>query len=397
MDDAVAATQAEILDAQEMLIALGYDPGTADGFMGSRNRNAIRAFQSDMGMSMTGVVDLNLLNNLDLEVRAAGVSTGSGVDAVDYAQWLEDLTFQAENSGSADSWVFDELYLIADGLYAVGRGVDFSGYILDLEDVTFDAERNSDAAPWVVDELYALIDDYYMAQPQVQAWIWPITVIATDFRNAGNPANAGLLLDAGNFYIDRNAGLVSQPEDLDADDGDMNGEELAFAILGALLDDSSHSSVNNSSKNGGNSGSGELAQGHISTEFTNAFAIDIVASARNADQPFVIGAFFDRMDSPGYRIAFEPGRGGEVAILLCTGNNNLSMVANAWTSVDLADGRPHSIQWTRNWFGDMELFIDGDLVIQANDTYMNDWFAGVILQSHGGNWALESLYLSDDS
>jgi len=103
VDEATAATQAEILDAQEMLIALGYDPGTAYGFTGSRTRNAIRAFQSDMGMSLTGVVDLNLLNALDLEVRAAGVSTGSGDDAVVYAQWLEDLTFQAENSGSADS------------------------------------------------------------------------------------------------------------------------------------------------------------------------------------------------------------------------------------------------------------------------------------------------------
>lgn len=45
----------------------------------------------------------------------------------------------------------------------------------------------------------------------------------------------------------------------------------------------------------------------------------------------------------------------------------------------------------------MELYIDGELMIWANDTYMNDWFEGVIVQSHGGDWALESLYLADDS
>ncbi len=37
-----------------MLNTLGYDAGTADGFMGARTRNAIRAFESDVGLSMTG-------------------------------------------------------------------------------------------------------------------------------------------------------------------------------------------------------------------------------------------------------------------------------------------------------------------------------------------------------
>jgi hypothetical protein len=36
-------------------------------------------------------------------------------------------------------------------------------------------------------------------------------------------------------------------------------------------------------------------------------------------------------------------------------------------------------------------------VIAVTDTYMNNRFEGVIIQSHGGDWAIESLYLADDS
>tara|TARA_B100000686_G_C16659487_1_gene900082 strand:+ start:212 stop:856 length:645 start_codon:yes stop_codon:yes gene_type:complete len=214
-------------------------------------------------------------------------------------------------------------------------------------------------------------------------------MLATDFRNASSPANAGLLLDVGSFYIDRYDGLVSQPEDLNYDDGDMNGEELAFAILGALLEEDSGSK--SGGKNIGAGGGSWLAQGHISREFTNAFAVDLVIRGENADQPFVLGAYRDQLDSPGYRLVFEPGRGGEIAILLCTGNDNLELVASAWTSVDLADGRPHTIGWTRDWYGDMEVYVDGELMITVGDTYMNDWFEGVLIQSHGGNWAVDSL------
>jgi len=28
---------------------------------------------------------------------------------------------------------------------------------------------------------------------------------------------------------------------------------------------------------------------------------------------------------------------------------------------------------------------------------MNGWFEGVLVQSHGGDWALESLYIADDN
>ena len=84
----------------------------------------------------------------------------------------------------------------------------------------------------MIDDLYVMIDDYYAVQAPVAVWGWPTQVLSTDFRSASNIYNAGILLDEGNFYIDRYVGLVSQPVST-LDDGDLNGEELALAILGA--------------------------------------------------------------------------------------------------------------------------------------------------------------------
>jgi peptidoglycan hydrolase-like protein with peptidoglycan-binding domain len=44
----------EIKAAQEKLLKLGYDPGTADGLMGKKTREAIRKFQTDHNLTVTG-------------------------------------------------------------------------------------------------------------------------------------------------------------------------------------------------------------------------------------------------------------------------------------------------------------------------------------------------------
>ncbi len=52
-----AAQSAEVLQAQIELQARGYDPGSLDGFMGRLTRRALRQFQEDIGVPVTGVLD----------------------------------------------------------------------------------------------------------------------------------------------------------------------------------------------------------------------------------------------------------------------------------------------------------------------------------------------------
>ncbi|HXH04545.1 MAG TPA: peptidoglycan-binding domain-containing protein [Candidatus Competibacteraceae bacterium] len=57
--------------AQSRLQTLGYDPGTADGRIGDKTRNAIRAFQKASGQNPSGNLDDNLLLALSQAKNAA--------------------------------------------------------------------------------------------------------------------------------------------------------------------------------------------------------------------------------------------------------------------------------------------------------------------------------------
>jgi Putative peptidoglycan binding domain len=57
-----AAYNSDVETTQRLLIKLGYDPGEPDGRLGERTQIAIRAFESDNGLLVTGEVTQNLIN-----------------------------------------------------------------------------------------------------------------------------------------------------------------------------------------------------------------------------------------------------------------------------------------------------------------------------------------------
>jgi PBP1b-binding outer membrane lipoprotein LpoB len=52
-----STTNMTLMEAQKRIAALGYDPGPADGKMGARTAAALRRFQSDRGLPVSGKLD----------------------------------------------------------------------------------------------------------------------------------------------------------------------------------------------------------------------------------------------------------------------------------------------------------------------------------------------------
>jgi localization factor PodJL len=59
-----APSSAQIMEAQRLLERLGYTPGPADGKPGGRTAEAIRAFEKDKGLPLTGEANAALLRQL---------------------------------------------------------------------------------------------------------------------------------------------------------------------------------------------------------------------------------------------------------------------------------------------------------------------------------------------
>ena len=71
-----AASREMVRTAQNLLAALGFDPGPADGAVGTKTRTAIRAFQTRVGMTVDGEVSEALLGRLS-EATATARATPS--------------------------------------------------------------------------------------------------------------------------------------------------------------------------------------------------------------------------------------------------------------------------------------------------------------------------------
>jgi len=59
-----------VAEAQQLLMKLGYNVGTPDGKLGSRTANAIRLFQLQVGMRVTGNVSPDLLEAMRTKAGA---------------------------------------------------------------------------------------------------------------------------------------------------------------------------------------------------------------------------------------------------------------------------------------------------------------------------------------
>ena len=69
-------TRGLVMDVQRRLAGLGYDPGPADGIMGGKTGNAIRAFQRFAGLTVTGEVSPGLAERLrEVEGAEAGAAS----------------------------------------------------------------------------------------------------------------------------------------------------------------------------------------------------------------------------------------------------------------------------------------------------------------------------------
>ncbi len=68
------ADEDRIMAAQEALEALGYDPGPADGVAGGNTERAVRTFQEEFGLAVTGEVSAALVDRMLAEVAGGGAS-----------------------------------------------------------------------------------------------------------------------------------------------------------------------------------------------------------------------------------------------------------------------------------------------------------------------------------
>jgi peptidoglycan hydrolase-like protein with peptidoglycan-binding domain len=104
-----AAAKKTIQGAQERLLALGYQPGAADGVMGAKAIAALKKFQSDHSLPVTGQLDRKTLDALNATAMSAkksgllGAKDSQPEGKIDVGAEEDDWN-KAQLKGDADSY-----------------------------------------------------------------------------------------------------------------------------------------------------------------------------------------------------------------------------------------------------------------------------------------------------
>jgi peptidoglycan hydrolase-like protein with peptidoglycan-binding domain len=77
MKDAMSGKHDDIMAVQQALKDKGHDPGTIDGVMGPKTREALRDFQQKEGLQATGRLDAGTRDKLGVQARTSATDTSS--------------------------------------------------------------------------------------------------------------------------------------------------------------------------------------------------------------------------------------------------------------------------------------------------------------------------------
>ncbi|MGH9344902.1 MAG: peptidoglycan-binding domain-containing protein [Terriglobia bacterium] len=136
---ATATTKDVVRKTQQRLQVLGYEPGPADGVMGARTTAALKKFQTDHRLSVTGVLDQKTVEALNVRPAegagaasaAVGKGVGPGNKASAQASGSGAKNSAAKSSTSAANGVYRKIYVTSAGdviaFLAGGRAIELNG------------------------------------------------------------------------------------------------------------------------------------------------------------------------------------------------------------------------------------------------------------------------------
>jgi len=177
-ENTIFTSREMIAQAQTALKDLGYDPGPADGRMGYQTRRALRDFQRDKRLTVTGELDV-------ATARELGIISDTGFDRQDRpaadAELVRVLTARAERlvDGSVrvhvqtevntGGWrVFGEQQLRGDTLEVWARGVRPRGIVTQaIENPTFDVTVRDEAGRIRRVVVHGAAGDVYLTIPEM--------------------------------------------------------------------------------------------------------------------------------------------------------------------------------------------------------------------------------------
>ena len=227
-------------------------------------------------------------------------------------------------------------------------------------------------------------------------WPWRKRVLFDDFSDGNVNANPVWTVAGAPVTVDRIGGVrlrvsMETPQTAAQPRQSTDSGDVAVQILGQLL--KQRSSEPDKPKPAATRHKESVLA--TSAAAANQFAIQADIIFADAVDGYIEMGVIQGADGLGYRVGIRPrAHDAEVEILRVgsrgSGVVNSAQVAAATWGAQSAT-QPKAVLFTRDDVGNMNVSIDGTVVLSANDRAFRDGFGGFIVRNGGGDYVVKSI------
>ncbi len=264
--------------------------------------------------------------------------------------------------------------------WAGATGQQLKGLITDLKTKIAAAEKSEAASPDFLDDLKALVAKYETLQTSGAAagatGLAPGTQVFTDtFADGNYTASPAWKVSAGTWTVDpsgTNRGLNSKvrPQKLNINN-----------VLGALLNSQSGSTSNTQN---------QFASIYTPVKIPNAFSLKVTLTSKDKQGALNLGVYQGTSASAMYRVVYQPGAAPGLSIQKVT-SSGATTLGSYNSVVNLEDGSPHTIVFSRDAQGNMKVTLDDQSVATAKDASLTGDLTGLLFINSGGAYYLREV------